>query len=391
VLLIQASPISLLIFNSSYRELTSKMPAYRPPQRRRQESVSEGDDGNQVQHQPAPAAALLTSPRTLEDLVNSAPTLQPKAGHIHLDDIKRHFWPGGHNEHSTLNGGNDEKRDELTFILVFPPGHPKWADEGVLYCKSQLDLLPGYLEQKVKAQHTQPDNDATNDGACRTVEEAERRLAAMTVNDGNGSVANDGMVTRNEGANGKPYTNDAGGSLDNLDESTGHALAHMHSQPAILRNITPFEYKPADHPPIAVFETVRREKGSFRFVGWHTISNISILVPHSKALGEVMEHKWMDKTQSAAENTRNWGKPRPEKSRPAGTWASDLERNWAAVTLTRLDPEDDICPSEPRIETQPHELRSYEGRGGQGRGWRGGSGRAWAQRGPRSDRGTARC
>jgi hypothetical protein len=387
------------------------MPAYRPPQRRREGVISDELPGSQAVDEPtAPASSTPATARTLEDLVNSTPAPPSAPGHIHLNDIKRHFWPGSRNEHSTLNGGADEKRDELTFILVFPPGHPKWQDENVLYCKSELELLPGFVERRTKSAEVNSNDQAATggDGTSSDVEQIERKMKQVTTDEVVADDAAEHGAAEEEEAHvpeghtsseetGSFYT--ARGSFSNASSAGERALLarmappHMlglsltipedqfddstaeNSESMMLQDISPSEYEPSAHSPIAVFETVRREHNSFHFVGWYTISHISILAPYSKQLAEMMESKWSGTTTRSRENAR-----------PATSWAQDLARKWAAVKLARLDPEDEKCPPELSIEIRPREMRTYEGRGGQRRSWQGSGGRGWGQR---DDRGRA--
>ncbi|KAI0393803.1 hypothetical protein F5Y17DRAFT_289590 [Xylariaceae sp. FL0594] len=108
-----------------------------------------------------------------------------------LREIEAHFWPGkpkDGNSQSTLHGSK-ERPDDLTYVLLFNGANPRWPRDRIIFTKSNLALLPEFLEKK--AEHGEWETQKRpeeNDSDANTQESTEASDSK------DGSVATDEAV-----------------------------------------------------------------------------------------------------------------------------------------------------------------------------------------------------
>ena len=262
-------------------------------------------------------------------------------GLLTLFDLYSHFWPPTHEEHagcsaqSTLNA-SAQNPALLKYIVLHLDQNPRWKADGIIFVKSNLNLLPEFRQQKERAQNAlEFTNKPTDDVVAEHQEEKD-------------STPNDAM--------------------EQQDSSNVSLKSHMHELPLIesqsqdleissrtergsLRETNslvvpspPIDYVPSDHPPIAVFEQIVRLRGEhrrqFAFVGWYVVSQISILAPNSQELVRMLGQKWT--------KLDRFGRPMKEKQRDENAWKASLKHEWAVLKLEKMKGENTPLP--PHVE-----------------------------------------
>ncbi|GAP86589.1 hypothetical protein SAMD00023353_2001560 [Rosellinia necatrix] len=131
---------------------------------------------------------------------------------------------------------------------------------------------------------------------------------------------------------------------------------HEPSSPQpVFPSVTPIDYIPASHSPIAIFEEHRipgvRTGGAharFAFVGWFKISRVNIIAPHSSELVHMLQQKW--------ERRDRFGRVIPSRDRDWSAWNTSMAMEWAVVRFALL--EGDSALPRPQIEklSEPEHL-----------------------------------
>lgn len=153
-------------------------------------------------------------------------------------------------QHSTLNDSL-EHPGVLTHVLLFHGANPRWTDDGIIFVKSNLEILPCYKEARAEMAAARSD---TTSGGTTEDDETSKRSA--------------------------------------IDEP-------------------PLEITPSKPRPIAIFEQSPRSHrtSGFHFSGFHTISHIAVLSPRSRALTRILEQKWaLQNGQFAKRRQEDWEK-----------------------------------------------------------------------------------
>ncbi|OQV06515.1 hypothetical protein CLAIMM_11070 [Cladophialophora immunda] len=221
-----------------------------------------------------------------------------------LKEIERHFWPDPGQETSeakqkTLHD-SAATPGELSYVLLFKDANPRWQDDGIIFTKSSLELLPAELADTAKQQ-------GATDGTA-----AEHRNTGSTSN-GSGHMKNGG------------------------DEAVGQEHGGV-KQDDKLASAPPTQADDSQHlregqrqRPVAVFSQLRRSSTDssrhFNFAGYYRIVHLSFLPPHSAELVRMLEQKWSSK------NPRT-GQVR-QRQRDASAWQESLKMRWAVVKFER--------------------------------------------------------
>lgn len=288
------------------------------------------------QQQPAGDGELNTADenaRPLEDPTNNlAPNKQPL---YHRGDIHDHYWSNGKkidhdspaavNEglrHGTLNASAAEP-DKLKYVMLFEDANPRWHSDGLIFVKTNLNLLPGseqFSDDKASEMTSTNDTDAEHNLAeqgvrcradldelkedCKTeMSSTEKQIDDVKAE--NTSVSNSRRV--NADNSGSTYTPDL--SLYNLG-------------------------------PIAIFEQVGGRNGAFRFLGYHKLGRLVFLAPHSQELLRMLEQKFtmVDRLGQVKQQQRS-----------RNSWEASMGHRWAVIKLEK-DGEADAALLPPDIK-----------------------------------------
>ncbi|KIX94101.1 uncharacterized protein Z520_10127 [Fonsecaea multimorphosa CBS 102226] len=220
-------------------------------------------------------------------------------------EIEHHFWP--EREHESFGGRQKTLHDSaatpgsLSYVLLFKDANPRWQDDGIIFTKSSLELLPADLADKTE------ENGAT-DG---TAAEVLKATSTLNGNDHENESANEAVGPE------KPEANQ-----DEKLGSTPHAEADKIQHPPRHQH---------QGQPIAVFNQLRRSQTdssrTFQFAGYYRIVRLTFLQPHSAALVRMLEQKW------SLKNPRT-GQVR-QRQRDASAWQESLKMRWAVVKFER--------------------------------------------------------
>lgn len=290
---------------------------------------------------------------------------------IHGNDITRHFWP--QNDENVASGINSTtfhessaRPDQLSYMLLFVGANPRWNSDSVVFAKSNLGLLPGFVEQKLKhgglqagTQKAISEEDSLNDSAVAEGQsvfaqpEGSDITLAAEVSDFRSPIIPESAS----------FTPALKGSKSDLppgpsDVTTVPAAEfYSESHPPSYPSIPAIDYNPEEHEPIAVFQQVKSvSKDAFVFLGWHKVTRVNIIAPHSAELVRMQQQKW--------ERRDKWGSTVTTQSRDASAWKSSMNHEWAVVRFEQLG--DDAAPPKPQIKRCENMIRkggSSEGRG----------------------------
>ncbi|KIW92505.1 uncharacterized protein Z519_06352 [Cladophialophora bantiana CBS 173.52] len=246
-----------------------------------------------------------------------------------VKEIERHFWPDP--ECWTSGGKQKTLHDSaatqgvLSYVLLFKDANPRWQDDGIIFTKSNLELLPAELANKTT------ENGLTDEG-------------------GDASFASNGTSHANNGESERGGQEHEGVK----QEDTLVSAPTKSDQPQQL------QYQ---HPhPIAIFTQVRRSQGNsartFKFAGYYRIVRLSFLQPHSPGLVRMLEQKW------SLTNPRT-GQVR-QRQRDASAWQGSLNMTWAVIKFER-DGEAMKSLGLLKIErVEDEDVEDFEGRPGGG-------------------------
>ncbi|OAP64764.1 hypothetical protein AYL99_00736 [Fonsecaea erecta] len=211
-------------------------------------------------------------------------------------EIERHFWPD--REHETTGAKQTTLHDSaatpgvLSYVLLFKGANPRWQDDGIIFTKSSLQLLPSDLADKTEDKDAPEGTGPESVGASST------------------SHGGDGKENRlNEAVGPEPEEANRGSKIES---ATGTEARKRQG-------------------PIAVFSQVRRTQNdssrTFKFAGYYRIVRLTFLQPHSADLVRMLEQKWSLKDPRT-------GHVRP-RQRGASAWQESLNMEWAVVKFER--------------------------------------------------------
>ena len=216
---------------------------------------------------------------------------------VSLEDIHAHFWPPAAadteqparstprpgNAKGTLNTSAADP-EKLAYVILFHNANPRWATHGIIFTKSNLELLPPATAED------QPDVSAAKEEGKEV----------------NGS-AGDHEVPDST----------ASQSLESSDET----ISSVGKQP--VPKATP------NTTPIAVFTQDRgpQSNRSYAFTGWYEVSRLTFLEPKSADLARMLEQKWARTNQRTGEVKH--------QARDAEKWRESLGYRWAVLKLEK--------------------------------------------------------
>lgn len=241
----------------------------------------------------------------------SAPTLGNEG--LTLREIHAYFWKDEDTPDSTHNTtlhSSSENPNGLAWVLLFAGANPKWDSDGVIFVKSNLDVLP-------------------------TIQSSAGVLQKS--GSGDRSVKPEDISAHPEDS--LSHVRDAHTESDEVAGKTGKEDISTSSG---LSSVTPAEGIPIDHPPIAVFSQPHRMRSGrcWRFVGWYKISHLELIAPHSEGLVRMLSKKW--------ETVDKYGRVQ-QRRRDAKGWEESMAHKWAVIKMEK-DVEAMQEKGEPKIE-----------------------------------------
>ena len=230
-----------------------------------------------------PAASELGGP---EQVTNFSAAWAETSQERHNDnlytvrEIHVHFWgkeAAYEDTHSATLHASKGNPDTLSWMLLFNGANPKWQENGVIFVKSNLDLLPAIKEPSLSTAN--PDNSA------------KTQLAGQ--------------------------------------EATGEAGEKNENTPAAKQTTTSQlnEGFPVDHFPVAIFtQSTRHADRSFKFDGWYKVNRLQLLEPGSEELVRMLNKKW--------EKIDRYGKVVPRRRDPS-KWQESMSYRWAVIKMEK--------------------------------------------------------
>lgn len=303
------------------------MPAYVPPALRKKAGT---------EHQASPPGQGEAPPAKVN------PRRQSREELYSVTDLRHHFWPHSSQEDAPLSTLNNsaERPFELTWLLLHKGQNPRWKTDNIVFAKTSLNLLPDYFEKKDKTireweKHDPQDSNIEDQSSSLKqssldVQESRPRPTAEQ---------NDHHEDQNADGSSPEVPKDAENvdtafDVESIESYTRRRQLRINSAPAI-------DWEPSAQPPlppIAVFHEAHQKE--YRFIGWYTISRVTILAPYSQELVRMLEQKWtvLDR----------FGNPKKEVGRDSSGWQRSLAYEWAVVKFEKTEGQD--TPAPPSIE-----------------------------------------
>jgi hypothetical protein len=209
-----------------------------------------------------------------------------------LFEISRYFNPEsrpGGSLPTTLNASAANPTG-LAYVVLFYKQNPRWDNDGIIFAKSNLSLIPGYAENK-PASHAEGEASELSQSSPspETGEEIQQ------------------TVSRSPGS-------------------------------PLFKDIASRQYAPANPNPIAVFYQAAPSKKDpiAEFAGWYELDVVSCVPPRSYALMALLRDKW------GGDDARRRRRRRRE------LWEQSAQVEWAAIWMKRM--KDTDAPPTPLIE-----------------------------------------
>lgn len=241
-------------------------------------------------------------------------------------DIIAHFNPkrAGKVGGNTLNS-SEASPGKLAYMLLYVAGHPLWEDKGVIFSKSDLHLLPEYKEHMAEYVAEKKAKKASEKKAKKATEQATEKAEETT----------DEMTEKTPPTLWGILQSDLPAAVPASTQAKSRPMQKDENKSET--NTKPIDYAPESQEPVAVFMTRGHNHYGFHFVGWHIISNIAIVLPHTEDLQRLMALK--------AGNSYMSHSFRAKQQREL-----NMEREWAVIKLQRLEQGNELCPPVPVIE-----------------------------------------
>ena len=264
--------------------------------------------------------------------------------HIGIEDIFKHFCPDGfftkYSVH-TLNSAQEDPHS-IKYVILYPGAHPRWKDN-IIFTKTDIGLLPGYVEQKNKLKqelicfeerHAEKPN--LKEGKEKTAEKDEEDDIAGAVTRHEGSETQFQRETLREGS---LFDNQANTrTQNNIKTSLNQENTHPGNNPDFI------DYVPPAHDPIAFFRARDGSGKNCTFIGWYTIINICILPPLSPGIKRLLQQKFAGSNVRGKKNSASGGFLRTRDA-----WNKSINSEWAVVRVRKLHVLTTQCPPEPQI------------------------------------------
>jgi len=253
-------------------------------------------------------------------------------GLVSLTDIRHHYWPSSATEESralsTLNN-SAEFPFELTHVVLYHSQNPRWKISKTLFARTNLKLLPDYFEQ-IDKRVRRKQKTINSEGWSL-------KFPRATVPMPSPSATTATIPARDQSDEGAPEVS----HVKEMEERNEDATTHQMPQKYEIRPVPPIEYKPfgdPPHHPIAMFEEAVGKE--FRFIGWYSISHVSIFAPWSQELVEMLEQKFTPLDR--------YGNPKPAAKLGTDNWMRSMGSEWAAIVFEKITGKD--VPEPPAIK-----------------------------------------
>jgi hypothetical protein len=241
---------------------------------------------------------------------------RPGNGIYSLREIYAHFWNEDdqdgeklRSDHNTTLHSSSENTG-LAWALLFHDANPQWESNRIIFVKSSLHILPDIQRSNALEQAENED-----DGERAAQDDNEDVSLGL------------GLSTAMQSAK---------------EEVEGAAALTTPGHAAPIR-----EGPPVSHPPFAIFaeqtphlQGKGRDARCFKFIGWHKIARMEILLPKSEALVRMLTKKW----EKADRFGRVYQRQRNQKA-----WDDSLNHKWAILKMV-VDEEACREKGEPKIE-----------------------------------------
>ncbi|KAI4672984.1 uncharacterized protein J4E78_001487 [Alternaria triticimaculans] len=228
-----------------------------------------------------------------------------------VQEIHNYFWGEGavtEDAHNATLHSSATNPNGLSWVLLFNGANPKWDEDGIIFVKSNLNLLTV----------------ATPPSEPKTVIAVAVPAQRLDEPGEDGGVM---LPTSSEVAE-EDYEE---GSSSGTPEPTATEPLSDHPNERVL----------IDYSPIAVFsQPVRRGSRSFKFIGWYEIEHLQILEPGSQGLLHMLWDKWKTKDKYGSYVPRQRG---------SVNWMKSMSYSWAVVQMKK-DEEAMSSKGEPKIE-----------------------------------------
>ncbi|KAI4608028.1 hypothetical protein J4E83_009211 [Alternaria metachromatica] len=227
-----------------------------------------------------------------------------------IREIHTYFWGDGavaEDSHNATLHSSAANPNGLSWVLLFNGANPKWDEDGVIFVKSNLNLL------MVATPPSEPKKVMVVAVPAQRLDEPGEDGGVM-------------LPTTSEVAD-EDYE---AGSSNGTPESTTTEPLSDHTNERVL----------IDYSPIAVFaQPVGRASQSFKFIGWYEIEHLQILKPGSQGLLHMLWDKWNPKDKHGNYVPRQRGSVNLMKS---------MSYSWAVVQMKK-DKEAMENKGEPKI------------------------------------------
>ncbi|KAI4934751.1 hypothetical protein J4E85_002609 [Alternaria conjuncta] len=228
-----------------------------------------------------------------------------------VQEIHNYFWGEGavtEDAHNATLHSSATNPNCLSWVLLFNGANPKWDEDGVIFVKSNLNLLTV----------------ATPPSEPKTVIAVAVPTQRLDEPGEDGGVM---LPTSSEVADADYEESSSSGTPES---TTTEPLPNRHSERVLI-----------DYSPIAVFsQPVPRASRSFKFIGWYEIEHLQILEPGSQGLLHMLWDKWKTKDK--------YGNYVP-RQRGSVNWMKSMSYSWAVVQMKK-DKEAMENKGEPKIE-----------------------------------------
>lgn len=82
-----------------------------------------------------------------------------------LQEIHQYYWPNseGRNKATSISlHASAQNPKDLTYVLLFKDANPRWSEEGIIFVKSNLEVLPVELSDVLESSNNDGSNDTGN-------------------------------------------------------------------------------------------------------------------------------------------------------------------------------------------------------------------------------------
>ncbi|KAI1391992.1 uncharacterized protein F4822DRAFT_389154, partial [Hypoxylon trugodes] len=335
-----------------------------------------------------------------------------------LPEIQNYFWgpdtaSSVHDTQKSTFHDSKEHSDQLSYLLLFSGANPRWSGDQIVFAKSKLHLLPDYIAKKEEhgnwelpeasdagaSSQPEPTDGTANNTSDANVSHGDHSDIPNSGSDGApgdeaGPATSASEVSSTPPGDKTEITRSPSPAKDEKDDEAQVPAPEVSSPPSRMQftdirylppeeqarieeeskqrrlqmqqpqqpqhqetsfpAITPIDYIPTAHRPIAAFEEQRTYSYNkpFAFAGWYRIVRVNILAPHSAELLRMQQQKW--------ERRDRYGNLIPTRPRDASAWNSAFSTEWAVVKFEKIGEEE--APPPPEIEKLPEPEAKTEGR-----------------------------